>query len=265
MRSRAAFIAKTSDTTNEPSTWKNPSYPAPTVTDPYRQKLRKVDRNANPSNPASPRAFRPDRPERRSSYTASDRTGQRASARYRHRPVSGAISRPGTCGPRPSGPTSMPRCCSRRLVAREGLPRALPCHPPGARRGFHLRPARPLQAGDRPQPLPAASRRSFKWALEEELIVASPMDRMKPPIVGRVAVADAERRSDPGPAAVCSEDRHVAGRRDEALIRVLLDSGARRAEIAAIRWTPEDLIRTTWISMRASYGFWARAGGSASS
>jgi site-specific recombinase XerC len=39
---------------------------------------------------------------------------------------------------------------------------------------------------------------------------------------------------------VCSEDHTFAGRRDEAIIRVLLDSGARRAEIAALRWTPRN-------------------------
>jgi site-specific recombinase XerD len=80
----------------------------------------------------------------------------------------------------------------------------------------------------------------FRWALEEEMIVTSPMERMKPPIVGEQLppmLSDDQIRA---LLRVCSEDHTFAGRRDEAIIRVLLDSGARRAEIAALRWTPDN-------------------------
>ena len=72
------------------------------------------------------------------------------------------------------------------------------------------------------------------------MIAASPMERMKPPIVGELLspmLTDDQLRA---LLRVCSEDHTFAGRRDEAIIRVLLDSGARRAEIAALRWTPDN-------------------------
>ena len=78
----------------------------------------------------------------------------------------------------------------------------------------------------------------FKWAVEEEMIETSPMVRMRPPIVGEQLppmLSDDQIRA---LLNVCAEDRTLAGRRDEAIIRVLLDSGARRSEIAALRWTP---------------------------
>lgn len=80
----------------------------------------------------------------------------------------------------------------------------------------------------------------FKWAVEEELIAASPMERMRPPIVGAPLspmLNDGQLRALLG---VCAADHTFAGRRDEAIVRVLLDSGARRAEVAALRWTPGD-------------------------
>ena len=79
----------------------------------------------------------------------------------------------------------------------------------------------------------------FRWALEEELIALSPMERMKPPIVGELLAPMLNDDQLRALFRVCSEDHTFAGRRDEAIIRVLLDSGARRAEIAALRWTPD--------------------------
>jgi site-specific recombinase XerD len=126
------------------------------------------------------------------------------------------------------------------FVVRRGLPAALP----GIRREHleafitdqldHFRPAtahnlyRSLQA-------------FFRWALEEELIAASRKVHMKPPILGELLspmLSDDQIRA---LLRVCAEDRTFAGRRAEAILRVLLGSGARRAEIAALRWTPEDL------------------------
>jgi site-specific recombinase XerD len=77
----------------------------------------------------------------------------------------------------------------------------------------------------------------FKWCLEEGEIRENPMRNMRPPIVpegvARVLTEDEIRRL----LATC--DASPAGRRDEALIRLLLDSGARLGE--ATRLTLEDV------------------------
>jgi len=39
--------------------------------------------------------------------------------------------------------------------------------------------------------------------------------------------------------AACGRDRSYAGRRDEVIVRVLMDTGARRAEVLGLR--PEDV------------------------
>jgi site-specific recombinase XerD len=123
------------------------------------------------------------------------------------------------------------------FIAREGPPAALPAIRREHVEAFiadQLRRYRPTTAHNRYRSLQAL----FKWAVEEEMIVTSPMDRMKPPIVGEQLppmLSDDEIRA---LLNVCAEDHTFAGRRDEALVRVLLDSGARRAEIAALRWTP---------------------------
>jgi site-specific recombinase XerD len=78
----------------------------------------------------------------------------------------------------------------------------------------------------------------FKWAVEEGEIPSSPMANMYPPILpeqpaGVVAMADLRKL-----LATC--DSSFEGRRDEALVRVFLDSGARLAEIANLRLDSED-------------------------
>jgi site-specific recombinase XerD len=125
------------------------------------------------------------------------------------------------------------------FLAREGLPAALPAIRREHVEAFiadQLRCYRPTTAHNRYRSLQAF----FKWAVEEEMIVTSPMDRMKPPIVGEQLppmLSDDQIRA---LLNVCAEDRTFAGRRDEAIIRVLLDSGAHRAEIAALHWTPDN-------------------------
>ncbi|MSQ35531.1 MAG: integrase [Dehalococcoidia bacterium] len=74
----------------------------------------------------------------------------------------------------------------------------------------------------------------FKWAVEEGEIAASPMARMKPLIVPEEPPAvldeDALRRL----LRAC-EGRGFEQRRDTAIIRLLLDSGMRRAEGAGLK------------------------------
>ena len=80
----------------------------------------------------------------------------------------------------------------------------------------------------------------FRWALDEDLIRESPMARMKPPRLPEAPPAilrDVELRA---LLAVCERDKSFAGLRDAALVRVFLDTGARRAEIAGLRWDPVD-------------------------
>jgi site-specific recombinase XerD len=74
----------------------------------------------------------------------------------------------------------------------------------------------------------------YRWLEEEEEIDDNPMARVKPPIVPDQPVAvvpeDGLRRL----LAVCAGKRFEA-RRDTAMIMFLLDTGARRAEVAGLR------------------------------
>jgi site-specific recombinase XerD len=125
------------------------------------------------------------------------------------------------------------------FLVRRGLPAALPALRRDHVEAFiadQLRQFRPATAHNRYRSLQAF----FRWALEEELIASSPMEHMKPPMLGELLspmLSDDELRT---LLHACTADHSFAGRRDEAIIRVLLDSGARRAEIAALRWTPDD-------------------------
>lgn len=70
----------------------------------------------------------------------------------------------------------------------------------------------------------------FKWAEEEGEIKASPMERMKPPAVPDVPVPvldDDELRA----LLKTAEGRDFISRRDMALLRLMLDTGARLSEI----------------------------------
>lgn len=80
----------------------------------------------------------------------------------------------------------------------------------------------------------------FRWAVDEGLVAESPMARMKPPRLPEAPPAilrDPDLRS---LLAACERDKDFIGRRDTALIRVFLDTGARRSEIANLRWNPGD-------------------------
>jgi site-specific recombinase XerD len=80
----------------------------------------------------------------------------------------------------------------------------------------------------------------FRWAIEEELIGVSPMARMRPPKVPEQAPAILREPELKTLLRVVDADRTVAGRRDAAILRVFIDTGARRAEVANLRWTPAD-------------------------
>ena len=86
----------------------------------------------------------------------------------------------------------------------------------------------------------------FKWLGEEGEIRESPMARMKPPAVPEsppAVLGDDDLRA---LLKVC-EGRGFAERRDMAIVRLLLDTGLRRAEIAGLRvedidWDHETVI-----------------------
>jgi integrase len=67
------------------------------------------------------------------------------------------------------------------------------------------------------------------------------MERMKPPRLPEApppVLRDAELRR---LLEVCAKDRTFAGRRDEAIIRLLVDSGTRRGEVLGLRVEDVDL------------------------
>jgi site-specific recombinase XerD len=95
------------------------------------------------------------------------------------------------------------------------------------------------------RPATAANRyrglqRFFAWLVEEGEIRVSPMAKMKPPHVPDeppAVLRDEELRR---LLATCEHGTTFEDRRDAALIRVFIDTGARRAEVAGLRFVPAD-------------------------
>ena len=83
-----------------------------------------------------------------------------------------------------------------------------------------------------------AARVFFGWAVEEGECAVSPMANMKPPTVPEQPVPVVAQSSLVKLVKVC-EGREFTDRRDMALIRLLIDSGLRRAEAAGL--TLDDL------------------------
>jgi site-specific recombinase XerD len=82
--------------------------------------------------------------------------------------------------------------------------------------------------------------RFFNYLVGEGELETSPMARMKPPRVPESPVPvlrDEQLRALLGDA---DRDTTFEGRRDAALLRVLIDTGARRAEAAGLRFAPTD-------------------------
>lgn len=74
----------------------------------------------------------------------------------------------------------------------------------------------------------------WKWAVEEDEVDRSPMERMKPPRVPEtpvpvIPVADVRK------LLKTAEGREYADRRDTAILLVLFDTGMRRGELAGLR------------------------------
>jgi site-specific recombinase XerD len=78
----------------------------------------------------------------------------------------------------------------------------------------------------------------FKWLVEEGEITTNPMANMKPPILPEkpVPVVEAEKLR----KLLADCDSSFEGRRDEAILRVFIDSGARLGEVAGLQLVSED-------------------------
>ena len=80
----------------------------------------------------------------------------------------------------------------------------------------------------------------FKWLLEEGEITADPMARMRPPRVPEEPVDILRLEQLRALMATCERGQEFEDRRDAAVLRVFIDTGARRGEVAALRWNPDD-------------------------
>lgn len=81
----------------------------------------------------------------------------------------------------------------------------------------------------------------FRWLLEEGEIRDNPMERMKPPRLPEEpppVLREAELRA---LLVACERDKTFAGRRDEAVLRIFMDTGARRGEVLGLSVADVDL------------------------
>ena len=74
----------------------------------------------------------------------------------------------------------------------------------------------------------------FKWALSEDEINTSPMERMRPPIVPEEPPDVLTAQQLGALLKACAGDDFEA-RRDTAIVRLLLDTGMRRGELAGLK------------------------------
>jgi site-specific recombinase XerD len=80
----------------------------------------------------------------------------------------------------------------------------------------------------------------FRWAVDEGLVKVSPMARMHPPKLPEEPVAVLSDTAIKALLAQVDHDTTFNGRRDAAIIRLFLDTGLRRAELAGLRWVSDD-------------------------
>lgn len=80
----------------------------------------------------------------------------------------------------------------------------------------------------------------FTYLLEEEVIARHPMERMKPPAIPEQPVPVLREDELRALLATVEKGRTFEDRRDYAILRVLVQTGARLAEIAGLRWQSDD-------------------------
>jgi site-specific recombinase XerD len=86
-----------------------------------------------------------------------------------------------------------------------------------------------------------ALRTFFGWLVEEGEIRDSPMARMKPPRLPEDPPAVLREHELRRILDACERDKSFSGRRDEAVLRVFMDTGARRGEILGLTLDDIDL------------------------
>jgi site-specific recombinase XerD len=80
----------------------------------------------------------------------------------------------------------------------------------------------------------SALRRFFNWLVEEEEIDRSPMERMRGPVVPDKPT-DIPRESEVRALLKVTEGKDFLERRDRAIVRLMIDCGLRRSEVANLR------------------------------
>lgn len=81
----------------------------------------------------------------------------------------------------------------------------------------------------------------FGYLVDEGEITESPMIRMRPPKVPEEPPPVLEREELSRLLATCEKGKTFTDRRDYAILRVFVDTGARLAEVVGLRWTPDNL------------------------
>ena len=96
---------------------------------------------------------------------------------------------------------------------------------------------RPATANNRHRSLRAL----FKWLEEEgEVPNGNPMKKMKPPRVPDQPPEILREEELKALLRTCETGKDFESRRDHAILRVFIDTGARVAEVAGVRWDPDD-------------------------
>ncbi len=86
-----------------------------------------------------------------------------------------------------------------------------------------------------------ALRSFFGWLVDEGEVRENPMARMKPPRLPEESAPVLREADFRRLLEVCERDKSLAGRRDAAILRVLIDTGARRGEVLGLTLEDVDL------------------------
>lgn len=81
----------------------------------------------------------------------------------------------------------------------------------------------------------------FRWLVEEGEIRDNPMERMKPPRLPEEPPPVLRAPELRALLAACEREKTFAGRRDEAVLRIFMDTGARRGEVLNLGLSDVDL------------------------
>lgn len=80
----------------------------------------------------------------------------------------------------------------------------------------------------------------FKWLVDEGEIQESPMAKMKPPKLTEEQIPVLTENQLQALLAACSKRNDYDGRRDTAILRFFIDTGARLGEVTNVRWSTNE-------------------------